>query len=198
MIGGINAFRAPAPIYPVPVPVVDADPSVDLIFCGFNKAWLPYILGSLASLKMQSTWDTTDEDVMAITLQRVDSLIYQVSLAAEIAFVCEEFNTTCAVTYPRVGTGPGLIRVADVVEFSATFDTTSGRWEIEPYFGCCVSYTPLYTSLNALLIPVGNSVLCEGGSVALDDYMQVVSRANITGYGSSVPGVLGVYIDSIT
>jgi len=92
MIGDINAFRTPVPIYPVPIDVIDADPQDDMVFCGFNRAWLPAVLGALASLKLQATWDTDDPDVMATTLQRVDTLIYQVSLANTILFVCEEFN----------------------------------------------------------------------------------------------------------
>jgi hypothetical protein len=104
MIGGINGWRTPVPIYPSPIPVIDADPQNDMVFCGFNRAWMPAVLGSMASLKLQATWDTDDEDEMVLVLQRVDTLIYQISLANTIEFVCEHFGG-CETADFFIGTG---------------------------------------------------------------------------------------------
>jgi hypothetical protein len=65
----VGSFRAP-----VPLPDVDPDSGTLVSVC-FNPAWLPYIIGSLKQLLLQTTWDTNDPDDLALVQQRATNLI---------------------------------------------------------------------------------------------------------------------------
>lgn len=52
----VSSFRKPAPII-----AIDPDENPDMTVC-FRSEWLPYIIGSLRQLLLQSSWDTTDEN----------------------------------------------------------------------------------------------------------------------------------------
>lgn len=54
----VGSFR-----YPVPLVAVDPDVNPDVTVC-FRREWLPYIIGSLQQLLLQSTWDTRDPDAL--------------------------------------------------------------------------------------------------------------------------------------
>jgi len=54
----VSSFRRPAPITSV-----DPDDNPDLTVC-FRREWLPYIIGSLRQLLLQTTWDTSDPDAL--------------------------------------------------------------------------------------------------------------------------------------
>lgn len=54
----VGSFR-----YPVPLVPVDPDVNPDVTVC-FRREWLPYIIGSLQQLLLQSTWDTRDPDAL--------------------------------------------------------------------------------------------------------------------------------------
>jgi hypothetical protein len=54
----VGSFR-----YPVPLVAVDPDVNPDVTVC-FRREWLPYIIGSLQQLLLQSTWDTNDPDAL--------------------------------------------------------------------------------------------------------------------------------------
>lgn len=65
----VGSFRQP-----VTVPTEDPD-SGEQICVQFSKSWLPYILGALYQLYLQSTWDTTDEQILTNTQSRVYILL---------------------------------------------------------------------------------------------------------------------------
>jgi len=81
LIGGINPYRKPVPVFPVPVPIPATEPTDDLVSVSVSCFWLPWIIGALKSLKEQATWDTNNEDEMSLTLQRVDTLIEAFSVS---------------------------------------------------------------------------------------------------------------------
>lgn len=69
VIGGLSSFQ-----FPVPVPVTDPDTGTLFQVC-FNSEYLPLILGCLLQARQPSTWNTTDESVLAQTFGRVDTLL---------------------------------------------------------------------------------------------------------------------------
>lgn len=69
-------FADPVSSFQSPVPVVIADPAAEpQVFVCFNAAWLPYIIGSLKQLVLQSTWATTDPDTLWNVQQRAMTLM---------------------------------------------------------------------------------------------------------------------------
>lgn len=72
---GDNPFAVPISSFqrPVPLVLVDPDDEPDYNVC-FRKEWLPYILGSLQQLWLQTTWDTTDPDALALEQDRAKLL----------------------------------------------------------------------------------------------------------------------------
>lgn len=71
-----SPFAAPWSSFNRPVPVLDVDPDTGtLVSVCFNPAWLPYIIGCLKQLLLQTTWDTVDPDVLALQQQRAFNLI---------------------------------------------------------------------------------------------------------------------------
>lgn len=65
----VSSFRKPAPIIDI-----DPDDSPDATVC-FRSEWIPYIVGSLRQLLLQSTWDTSDRDVLNLMQARAQLLI---------------------------------------------------------------------------------------------------------------------------
>lgn len=74
---------------PVPLVVVDPDDAPDWSVC-FRKEWLPYVIGSLQQLLLQSTWKTDDPDEINTAQGRAQLLV---SL----------FVNGCPVTVPETG-----------------------------------------------------------------------------------------------
>lgn len=73
-----SPFAVPVGSFQTPVPVVDVDPDTgDLVTVCFNPAWLPYIIGCLKQLLLQTTWDTTDAAVLSQQQARAFTLIGQ-------------------------------------------------------------------------------------------------------------------------
>lgn len=72
---GDNPFAIPISSFqrPVPLVLVDPDDEPDYNVC-FRKEWLPYILGSLQQLWLQTTWDSDDPDAVALEQQRAKLL----------------------------------------------------------------------------------------------------------------------------
>lgn len=74
LFGGLH------PPFVTPVPVVDVDPfQSPFATIRFNKAWLPYVLGALSSLALQTTWQTSDPAVLWLAQKRAMSLLAGVS-----------------------------------------------------------------------------------------------------------------------
>lgn len=71
-----SAFARPVSSYERPVALVLVDPcdQPDLTV-SFRSEWLPYILGSLKQLVLQTTWKTTDPDQLWLVQQRAMDLL---------------------------------------------------------------------------------------------------------------------------
>jgi len=71
-------YAVPVGSFNNPVPVVDVDPSLNpnWTVC-FRREWLPYVIGSLQQLLLQSTWATTDSDVLNQAQAQAQELIAQ-------------------------------------------------------------------------------------------------------------------------
>lgn len=69
-------FAEPVSSFSRPVPVPLADPTISpLISVSLSCAWLPYVRGALQQLLLQTTWDTDDPAVLALTQARANMLI---------------------------------------------------------------------------------------------------------------------------
>jgi len=79
-----SQFARPVSSFRKPAPVIDVDPDVDpkITVC-FNAQWLPYIIGSLRQLLLQTTWATSDYDVIDLMQARSQLLIAMFIEAAE-------------------------------------------------------------------------------------------------------------------
>jgi hypothetical protein len=72
---------------PVVPPVVPPDNPTDQICVQFSRAWLPYVLGALSQLILQSTWQGDDSTVEGAQINAM-LLRYLFSLADICPFVC--------------------------------------------------------------------------------------------------------------
>lgn len=81
-----SSFAPAVPSFPVPVPIVEADPDegTKINVC-FNQDWLPYICGALQQLVLQATWDTQDPDELNLVQARAQLLI---SMFQEATMCC--------------------------------------------------------------------------------------------------------------
>lgn len=72
----LSSFPRPVSSFQRPVPLVLVDPTDGPIHkvC-FNKEWLPYVVGSLYQLLLQSTWDSTDRAALGLVRSRALQLI---------------------------------------------------------------------------------------------------------------------------
>jgi len=69
-----NPENYPTPSFTAPVQSPDVDPDAgDLLYVGFNPAWIPVIEGALDQLMLPSTWEGTDEE-KTLALNRVANL----------------------------------------------------------------------------------------------------------------------------
>lgn len=91
----LSPFAHPVSSYERPVPLVSVDPcdNPDLTV-SFRSEWLPYILGSLKQLVLQSTWLTSDPDALQEVVGRAEMLL------------------TCFSNAPRLV--PDIIRVEEM------------------------------------------------------------------------------------
>jgi hypothetical protein len=73
---GDSPFARPQSSYERPVPLVLVDPDVDAnITVCFRSEWLPYVLGALQQLILQTTWATSDPDALNLVQARAQLLI---------------------------------------------------------------------------------------------------------------------------
>lgn len=73
---GDSPFAVPQSSYERPVPLVLVDPDTDAnITVCFRSEWLPYVLGALQQLILQTTWDTDDPDALNLVQARAQLLI---------------------------------------------------------------------------------------------------------------------------
>jgi hypothetical protein len=88
-----------------PVPLVTVDPdSGTLVSVCFNPAWLPYVIGSLKQLLLQTTWDTSDSSDLALVQERATNLIglFQDGLCtggAEVQTILRSDPSGCGVQW---------------------------------------------------------------------------------------------------
>jgi microcystin-dependent protein len=72
-----RADPAPLSSFPFPIEPPASDPDAgDLIHICFALAWRPMVLGCLQQLFLQSTWKTSDPDVLQLAQSRADQLMY--------------------------------------------------------------------------------------------------------------------------
>jgi hypothetical protein len=77
-----SPFAYPVSSFQQPVPLVQADPdSTPLLQVQFNASYLPYIIGCLEQLLLQTTWDTTDPTALGLMQARCFDLLYIFSRA---------------------------------------------------------------------------------------------------------------------
>lgn len=84
MVFNDSIFATPRPSFERPVPLVLVDPwDAPLIYLKLNVQWMPYVLGALRQLVLQSTWDTTDPAALDLVQARAMSLINLFTLALQ-------------------------------------------------------------------------------------------------------------------
>lgn len=102
-------FAHPVSSYQNPVPVPGINPELaPLITVSFNKKWLPYVVGSLKQLLLQSTWDTSDLSVTDLTQEQAFNLINLFMSATpptkEVQGIECECENMCCIRYdPSTG-----------------------------------------------------------------------------------------------
>lgn len=87
----INPYRRSVTPYRVPIAVPPCDPDFQPVSVEVSCQWLAYIVGALAILTEQATWDTSDPDVMLEAIQRANNL-REIFTAAIDASACSDFN----------------------------------------------------------------------------------------------------------
>lgn len=71
-----SPYAHPVGSFQFPVPIVDVDPGTGTpAVITVDCEWIPYIIGALKQLLLQSTWRTEDPEVLALQQQRVFNLI---------------------------------------------------------------------------------------------------------------------------
>jgi len=79
-----SVFAHPVSSFNVPASIIDEEPGAgNLIPICINSHWIPYILGALEQLLLQTTWDTDDASVLALQQARVMDLIGLFDVANE-------------------------------------------------------------------------------------------------------------------
>jgi hypothetical protein len=78
------------------------------MYVRFNRAWLPYILGSLKQLMLQTTWQTDDPATLNLQQELAGQILYEFSLASFDKFCdpCEgDFDVTSLCENLRIHDG---------------------------------------------------------------------------------------------
>lgn len=82
MVLVITEYPYPIPSFRVPVPAPDVEPTdAPLVSVCFNYEWLPYVLGALNQLTLQSTWAGFNDPPDVLAMRRGASLVQQFALA---------------------------------------------------------------------------------------------------------------------
>lgn len=78
-----SEFAKPVSSFQRPVPLVLVNPdSEPYLYFRFNKAWLPYVLGALKQLMLQTTWDTNNPDTLNLQQMQAGQILYEFSIAS--------------------------------------------------------------------------------------------------------------------
>lgn len=86
MVLVFSEYPRPIPSFRAPVPAPDVEPTdAPLVSVCFNYDWLPYVLGALTQLTLQSTWAGEFDPPNALAMRRGASLIQQFALAYDDA-----------------------------------------------------------------------------------------------------------------
>lgn len=92
-----SPFAVPRSSFERPVPLVLVDPDQSPTVClSINRDWIPYILGSLKQLVLQTTWRTDDPDALNLVQARAMTLIAMFQQALREPGCedrCQEFPT---------------------------------------------------------------------------------------------------------
>lgn len=79
-----SVYARPISSFVSPVPLVGTDPdATPLLYVSFNARYLPYIIGSLKQLLLQSTWQYDTLEELDLQQQRIFDLLYLFSIASE-------------------------------------------------------------------------------------------------------------------
>jgi len=79
-----SGFARPVSSFEAPVRPPGADPTIGpFAYVAVNKVWMPYVLGALQQLLLQTTWDTDNPDVLNLAQEQAFNLIQQFQLATE-------------------------------------------------------------------------------------------------------------------
>jgi len=82
-----NTDNYPAPSFKYPIPLPDIPPDEgDLIYVGYNPAWIPALMGAVTQLELPSTWQG-DHDQIIAALNEVSLLKFQLTEPAAIGGV---------------------------------------------------------------------------------------------------------------
>lgn len=83
-----SVWAVPVSSFATPVVPPTYDPDHEELVCvKFSREWLPYVLGALTQLTLQSTWRSEDPDIVALAQARARNLI---SMFAAGADGCED------------------------------------------------------------------------------------------------------------
>lgn len=82
-------YPAPSFKYPIPLPAVPPDEG-DLIYVGYNPAWIPALMGAVTQLELPSTWQGDHDEIIA-ALNEVSLLKFQLTEPAAIGGVPTPF-----------------------------------------------------------------------------------------------------------
>jgi hypothetical protein len=94
-----SPYAQPVGSFQNPVPVPTSDPDVGACFSiSLSQEWRPYIIGALQQLLLQSTWDTSDPDVLNLVQARAMTLIAMFGDAKEAN--CDEGTAGCGDIWP--------------------------------------------------------------------------------------------------
>jgi hypothetical protein len=162
-----------------PVPLVEVDPDAEPTVClRFNRDYIPYVLGALEQLLLQSTWDTNDLNRLSVMQSRVFNLMYIFQIAASCAdntTITEsdyqnmpEFRTVCEANKEylewKVCTCPETWqRLAPISIVPAGGQPGSGQGTPEP--GGSQQYCYTLMANQALMLP---PVVNTGDTITLD------------------------------
>lgn len=73
-------YAHPTSSFNKPVPIPGAEPDMGpCVTVSFGQAWLPYVLGALTQLLLQTTWDTDDREVFLLVQEQASTLISSIA-----------------------------------------------------------------------------------------------------------------------
>lgn len=200
-----SGYAHPVSSYQNPVPPPSTNPEDGpFTTVAFNSAWLPYVVGSLKQLLLQTTWDTTDSSVLALAQERAFNLLNLFTSAAGVLGVRQSPDNPCIL---QEETSPGVWEdFADLSLCGAAagyIKNSDGSWSPTPPGATDVRFTnpgpPPWPSGS---VPVGQTAQCLAGAnnaqafkTCINNLVTVLNAgADSLGVLASVNGIVGLFM----